>query len=150
MLNEEIKEYINKSILCWLATSSKENLPNVSPKEAFLAYGEDSIIIANIASPQTVRNIKANENVCISFVDVFVQKGFQLKGKAIIISKKDAAFERMKAPLEKFLNGKYPFSSITKIQIEKVKEIIAPSYRLYPELTEEDQIASAKKTYGVK
>lgn len=150
MLNEEIKEYIDKSVLCWLATSSKQNNPNVSPKEAFMAYGNDHIIIANIASPQTVKNIKENENVCISFVDVFVQKGFQLKGKAKILTNKDDDYESMKKCLEEFLQGKYPFPSITKIRIDQVKRIVAPSYRLFPELTEEEQIASAKKTYGVQ
>ena len=86
-LTNEIKEYIDRSVLCWLATASIDNVPNVSPKEIFKYYESDKIIVANIASPQTVRNIKRNENVCVSFVDVLVQKGFQLKGKARIIKK---------------------------------------------------------------
>ena len=76
-LTSEIKEYINRSVLCWLATVSAENIPNVSPKEIFNYYGTDKIIVANIASPQTVRNIKQNTNVCISFIDILCKKDFK-------------------------------------------------------------------------
>ena len=149
MLNSKVKEYIDKSVLCWLATASIDNIPNVSPKEIFNYYNKNSIIIANIASPQTVKNIKQNPNVCVSFIDVFIQKGYQIKGKGIIIDKKDESFSEMESILLKMTEGKFPFSTITKITVESMKPIIAPRYILYPETTEEQQIISAKKTYNV-
>ncbi len=149
MLDSKIIKYINKSVLCWLATSSKENVPNVSPKEVFTHYNFEYIVIANIASPHTVKNILENNQVCISFIDVLVQKGFQLKGKAEIISNSDTSFTELSAPLLQITRGKFPFNTITKINIEQVKEIIAPKYILYPETTEEEQIKSAKKLYGL-
>ena len=148
-LTIENKDYINRSVLCWLATVSSENMPNVSPKEIFNYYGSDKIIVANIASPQTVKNIKQNENICISFIDILVQKGFQIKGKAQIIKKPDSEFSEMKKILSEMTGGKFPFSSITKITVEHVKPIIAPKYILYPETTEKEQIESAKKAYGI-
>lgn len=149
-LTAKIKESINESVLCWLATVSTENEPNVSPKEIFNYYGTDTIIVANIASPQTVKNIKQNENVCISFIDILVQKGFQIKGKAEIIEKTDLEFAEMEKVLTKMTEGKFPFATITKITVGQVKPIIAPKYVLYPETTEKEQIESAKKTYGIK
>jgi len=148
-LTSEIKEYINRSVLCWLATASTDGQPNVSPKEIFNYFGTDKIIVANIASPQTVRNIKQNENVCISFIDILVQKGFQVKGKAEIIAKKDPEFPEMETILTQMTGGKFPFATITKITIRQVKPIIAPTYMLYPDTTEKEQIESAKKAYGV-
>ena len=148
-LNTEIKKYINKSVLCWLATASTDNVPNVSPKEIFNHFGTDKIIIANIASPQTVQNIRQNQNVCVSFIDILVQKGFQLKGKAKIIGKTDVQFTEMEKILTVMTNGNFPFTTITEITIEHVKPIIAPKYILYPETTEQEQIESAKKLYGV-
>ena len=87
MLTPEVKKYINQSVLCWLATASAENVPNVSPKEIFTHLGESHIIIANIASPQTVKNILQNAQVCVSFIEIFIQKGFQIKGTAEVIKK---------------------------------------------------------------
>mgnify|MGYP000684040483 CR=1 FL=1 len=147
-LTTEIKGYIDSSVLCWLATASTNGMPNVSPKEIFTYYDSNSIIVANIASPQTVKNIKKNKNVCISFVDILVQKGFQLKGTAEIIEKSNSKFDVLKPSLLKMTNGKFPFASITLIKIEQVKPIIAPKYMLYPETTEKEQIESAKKAYG--
>lgn len=149
MLTKEIKKYIDQSVLCWLATASADNFPNVSPKEAFTYFAEDAIIIANIASPQTLRNIQQNPQVCISFIDILVQKGFQVKGSATIVKKGEASYEAMEQVLKKLIGDKFPFSSITKIKVEKVKPIIAPSYFMYPETTEAQQIASAKRTYGL-
>jgi predicted pyridoxine 5'-phosphate oxidase superfamily flavin-nucleotide-binding protein len=145
----DLKQSINKSVLCWLTTTSKENNPNVSPKEIFSYYGVDAIIVANIASPQTVKNIKQNNNVCISFLDILVQKGFQLKGKAELIGKTHSEFLDMEKVLTKMTGGKFPFAKITKITVEQAKPIIAPKYILYPETTEEEQIESARKLYGI-
>lgn len=148
-LKAEIIKSIDKSVLCWLATVSKEGIPNVSPKECFTHFGPNSIIVANIASPQTIRNIKLNENVCVSFIDIFVQKGFQIHGKAELIKNTHSEFVEMNKILSKKTDGKFPFNTITKITIERIKPIIAPSYILYPETTEKQQIESSKKSYGI-
>jgi len=149
ILNDDIRDYIKKSVLCWLATSSLDYEPNVSPKEVFMAYGSDSIIIANIASPQSERNIKENGKVCISFVDILVQKGYKLKGGASIISSSDEGFETMKMALEQITHGKYPFSNIIRVEIKKSKQILAPSYMLYPDETLASRVESAKRAYGL-
>jgi predicted pyridoxine 5'-phosphate oxidase superfamily flavin-nucleotide-binding protein len=64
-------------VLCWLATVDEAGRPNVSPKEIFTAHGDDHLLIAHLASPGSVRNLRARPEVCVSFVDVFVQKGFK-------------------------------------------------------------------------
>ena len=136
-------------MLCWLATVSSENVPNVSPKEVFSYFGEDKLIVANIASPQTVRNISHNPNVCVSFIDILVQKGFQLKGRAKIIKQTDGAFPEMEKVLQQITKGKFPFATVTEITVEHQKPIIAPTYLLFPDTTEASQIESAKKAYGI-
>jgi predicted pyridoxine 5'-phosphate oxidase superfamily flavin-nucleotide-binding protein len=147
-LTTEIKKYIDRCVLCWLATVSGKNEPNVSPKEIFTYYGTDKIIVANIASPQTVQNITKNKNVCLSFIDILVQKGYQVKGKAKIIKKSCADFPEMQSVLTAMTEGQFPFSTITEITVEQVKPIIAPRYMLFPETTEREQIENAKKAYG--
>ncbi len=85
----------------------------------------------------------------MSFIDILVQKGFQVKGKAEIIGKTDSEFEEMEKILTKMTGGKFPFTTITKITVGQAKRIIAPKYLLYPETTEKEQIESAKKVYGI-
>ncbi len=148
MLNEEVVKYIKQSVLCWLATSDKDNFPNVSPKEMFTHF-ENKIIIANIASPNSIHNIEKNNKVCVSFVDVFVQKGFKIKGQAKIIYINDVDFLIKVKPLIDLYSDKFPINAIIEITVQKVEVIQAPSYFLFPEITEKQQIESALKTYKV-
>jgi len=146
MLTKHIKLTIDQCVLCWLATSSSENIPNVSPKEIF-TYFDDDLIIANIASPQTVKNIRQNEEVCISFVHIFIQKGYQIKGAATIIDQTNTNYKAKEKKLLAMTKGKFPFTTITVINPQSIKEIWAPSYLLYPDITEAKQIESAQKAY---
>jgi predicted pyridoxine 5'-phosphate oxidase superfamily flavin-nucleotide-binding protein len=109
----------------------------------------DKIIVADIASPQTFRNIKQNPNICIRFIDILVQKGFQVKGKAKIIRKVDSELLEMEKILNEMTGGNFPFLTITEIKIDQIKPIIAPKYILYPKTTESEQIESAKKIYRI-
>jgi len=149
MLNDDIKKYIEKSVLCWLATSDKDNFPNVSPKEIFTFQGNSTFLIAHLASPNSVNNIKQNPKVCVSFVDVFVQKGYKLKGTAKIIEKGSSDFELKLKPLTDLFSDKFPIKAVIEIEVTKVEPIAAPSYFLYSETTEESQIESALRTYNV-
>lgn len=74
MITQEVKNSIDKSVLCWLATANRKAEPNVSPKELFTDKNDRTLLIAQIASPRRIANIRKNPNVCLSFVDIFVQK----------------------------------------------------------------------------
>ena len=65
MFNLEVIKYIEQSVLCWLATSDRDNFPNVSPKEMFTHFEENKLLIANIASPNSIANINVNNKVCV-------------------------------------------------------------------------------------
>lgn len=94
LLTPEIKSVAQRSVLCWLATADKNGLPNVSPKEVFALVDDEHMVIANIALPQSAKNIQVNENVCVSFIDVFVQKGFKVIGVATDVRPLSSAFAR--------------------------------------------------------
>ncbi len=150
MLSDQVRASIDKSVLCWLATCSADGQPNVSPKEIFTYYDTDNVIIANIASPQSVKNILVNPKVCVSFVDVLVQKGFKLTGLAEIFNKNAPIFEELSKPLLKMAGNGFPFGEIINIKVNQTAPIMAPSYLFYPETTtEESQTAKAKKAYGL-
>ena len=53
-INQAIKTDIENSVLCWLATVDTAGVPNVSPKEIFDSYNDDRIVIADIASSNSV------------------------------------------------------------------------------------------------
>lgn len=150
MISNEVKKYIDKSVLCWLATSSKQNEPNVSPKEIFTYQDDNTFLIANIASPNSINNIKENSNVCVSFVDVFIQKGFKLNGSATLINKGDKDFKEKVKLLTDLFTDEFPIKTVIEIKIKTIQTIQAPSYFIYPNRTEQLQSESAMRTYKVK
>lgn len=148
-LTPEVIEYIDRSVLCWLATSSADGQPNVSPKEVFTAYGDTEILIADIASPESVRNIRANPRVCASFIDVFVQKGFKLIGLASLVAPHDPGYEELVRPLEDITRGAFMIRHVIRVHPTQTQPIVAPSYWQVPGTTEDAQIVAALRTYGV-
>ncbi|MGP5019843.1 ANTAR domain-containing protein [Vreelandella alkaliphila] len=60
LITTEVRESVERSVLCWLATSDENGQPNVSPKEVFAVADSQNIVVANIASPRSAKNIRAN------------------------------------------------------------------------------------------
>ena len=151
MIDESVKQSIQSSVLCWLATVDESGQPHVSPKEVFAAFDERHVVVAQIASPQTERNIASNSKVCLSFVDVFVQKGFKIQGSAEIVQSNSVSYSKWAEPLLNMVGGKFKIPSVIVMRIQKVDSILAPSYQFYPEeTTEKSQIEAAMQRYGVK
>lgn len=151
MKPENLQALVDKSILCWLATVDAEGQPNVSPKEVFVLQDATHLLIANIASPNSVRNVRQNARVCVSLLDIFVQKGAKLYGTAQEILPDQPEFSALEGLLLPLTEGLFPIHSILRIEITRTAEILAPSYWMYPEsTTEAKQIASAMQQYGVK
>ena len=98
-----------------------------------------------------MRNIAVNSRVCVSFVDVFVQKGFKVLGIARNVSKQDADFATWAAPLQAMAGPRFPVHSVIVVRATGFEPIVAPSYRLYPgETTEPAQVEAAMRAYGVR
>lgn len=94
VINERLSYYVDASVLCWLATVSDQGQPNVAPKEVFCLYEHD-LLIANIASPNSVRNIAKNPKVCISLIDIFEEKGCKVYGEAHLVMKDNHRFSEL-------------------------------------------------------
>lgn len=150
MLDAAIKQSIEASVLCWLATANAKGEPNVSPKELWVAHGDTRVLIANIASPNSVANIRENPKVCVSFVDIFRQKGFKLRGTARIVESASKQFPALLRELHMLGGEDFPVKSIIEVTVTATEPIIAPSYWLFPETTEQSQIEQAMNTYGVR
>jgi predicted pyridoxine 5'-phosphate oxidase superfamily flavin-nucleotide-binding protein len=151
LLTEPIREAARRSVLCWLATVDAEGQPNVSPKEVWTIADEQHVVVAHIASPISARNIAQHPQVCLSFVDVFVQKGFKLIGTAREVQANDAAFTDWAEPLLAMVGQRFTIQSVLVVHVKSVSAIVAPSYRFYPDdTTEASQVASAMRTYNIQ
>lgn len=147
----DVRAMVERCVLCWLATADELSQPNVSPKEVFAVVDGEHIVVANIASPGSAKNIRVNGKVCLSFIDVFVQKGFKVIGVATDVKPSDAGYSHWVEPLRTMVGNRFTIHSVFVVRATAVEPIMAPSYRLYPlETTESSQVQSALRAYGVR
>jgi predicted pyridoxine 5'-phosphate oxidase superfamily flavin-nucleotide-binding protein len=66
LLSAEVAHWTGRSVLCWLASVDAAGQPSVAPKEIYAVFDETHIVIAHIASPQSVANIAHSPRVCVS------------------------------------------------------------------------------------
>ena len=148
-INDAVKTDMENSVLCWLATVSERGVPNVTPKEIFAAHDDQTIVIADIASSNSVGNIRACPDVCVSFVDIFRQRGFKISGKGMIVAPGEARFGELCAPLAAKAGSAYPIRNVIAVAVGRIARIWAPSYSLAPGESEADKMHAAYAAYGV-
>ena len=149
MINETIRQEAGNAVLCWLASVDPDGVPNVTPKQAFRIADDGRVLIADIASAGSVRNLKANPLACVSFLDVFRQTGFKLVGRAEILGPEDAQFEAARQSLQTLIGPKFTIRHVIAVTVTKVERIRAPSYVLFG-ASEADMMDQAYADYGVR
>ena len=149
IITEEIAQSIESSVLCWFATVAPDGSPNVSPKEAFMHDGNGRIIVAHIASPQTVHNIESDPRVCLSFIDVFTQKGHKVRGTAKILRESNKRYLDQKSNLAQLIGDTFRILAVIEVEPTAIEEIIAPSYRMFPDVTTSRMVQQSLATYKV-
>jgi len=142
-LTQEIKDFVNKQRLGFVATIGPGNKPNVSPKGTTVAWDDEHLIFADIKSPQTISNLEVNPNLEINVVDPVKRKGYRFAGTAKILSEGEE-FEKILAHY-RTLGVKSEVKAIVLVTIDMAKEITSPLYDLG--LTEQEIVSEWKKRY---
>jgi len=142
--------WLQRSVLCWLATVNAEGQPSVSPKEVFVPWEQDKLLIAHIASPVSAHNIGQQSKVCVSCLDVFAQKGLKLQGVATVVWPDEPTFATLAAPLKALIGDRFPLRGVIRVHVRECQTILAPSYVLFPETAESEQIQAAWHSYTMR
>ena len=113
-LPEEAKRIISGVVPAFVATASKNGKPNVSPKGSFRVLDDEHVVFAEIASPQTIANIRENPQVSVLVFDPDTWGGCRISGKAQIIESGELldSFKAQFAPL------KMEVHSVVKVKVE--------------------------------
>ncbi len=149
-INQTFREEAKRAVLCWLATVSADGQPNVTLKELFAIQDDQTLVIADVLSTNSVRNIRANPLVCVSFVDVFAQRGFKVEGEARVVAPEAPEFATFGAPLMAMAGETFPVRHAIVVQVTRISRIWAPSYTLVPERTDAERHEEAYRRYGVR
>ena len=128
MLTSEMKSLISENTIGLVATVTPEGKPAVSPKATSIVLSPSEIAFLDIRSPKTRRNIKANPNVELNYVDVFRRKACRLTGVATYVGPKSKEFPILQKNFQEFdylLDG---VNGIFHVTISKAQLILSPAY----------------------
>ena len=142
-LTQEIKDFVNKQRMGYVATIGPANKPNLSPKGTTIALDDNHLVFSGIRSDQTISNLETNPNLEINVVDPIRRKGYRFQGTAKILSDGEE-FEKILSHY-RTLGVKSKVKTIVLVAIDVAKEITSPLYDLG--LTEQEIVSEWKKRY---
>jgi predicted pyridoxine 5'-phosphate oxidase superfamily flavin-nucleotide-binding protein len=82
LINPEMRRGVEEQRLAFAATICEDGTANLSPKGTVTVLDDDHLMFADLASPQTVKNLRTNPSIEINVVDQVIRKGFRFKGRA--------------------------------------------------------------------
>jgi predicted pyridoxine 5'-phosphate oxidase superfamily flavin-nucleotide-binding protein len=142
--NDEIRNFVNFQKLGYVATTSSDGSPNLSPKGTITILDDSRLVFANIRSPQTVENLTKNPSIEINVIDPFSRMGYRFKGMANILSDGDD-FKKILDYFEK-KGIKSKISDIIVVDVKSFSKVTSPSYDLG--LKKDDLVEKWKQYYN--
>ena len=74
-LSEKMKQLVEEQRLCFAATVCPDGSPNLSPKGTVFVWSDTELAFFDLASPQTVENIKRDGRIELNVVDQRTRTG---------------------------------------------------------------------------
>lgn len=115
--------------LGFVATVSGDGRPNLSPKGTTTLWDDDHLMFADLASPETVKNLLVNPHVEVNVVDPILRKGFRFKGTGTVYTDGEM-FERGLRILHArgSTATRERVRSIVVIDVAEAAALISPAY----------------------
>ena|SRR5882724_3919289 len=126
ILTTEIKEFVKKQKLGFIATVCPDGTPNLSPKGTTTVWDDEHLVFADIHSPGTIQNLLVNPSIEMNVVDIFSRKGYRFKGIAKVLSE-GSLFEEVLS-FYRDAGTKHAIRNIVLIKIERILPLTSPVY----------------------
>lgn len=125
MLTDEIRRLVRDVRLGFAATVCPDGTPNLSPKGTTLVYDDEHLVFADLRSPQTVANLRANPAIEVNVVDVGTRRGYRFKGTGRVVDLDQGLLEWYRE--QGFdLAGRAQHAVL--VRVERVEELTSPAY----------------------
>lgn len=148
-LDDKVRALIKATKLSYAATVNADGTPNLSPKGSIQVWDDDTLVFADIASPQTIRNLKTNPAIEINVLDPFSRRGYRMKGTAVV-KREGAELDAVRAEMQRRFGDRFPIKAAVVIKVETVRELLSPSYQFDPDAKEADIRREWMAIYGVR
>lgn len=127
ILTPEMQDAVATCKLSFCATTNADGTPNLSPKSSLAVYDDDHLVFANIASPNTIANLRRDPTIEVNVVDIFFRKGFRFRGTAEI-HPSGPVFDFVAVPFWNRQGRHYPIHEVVKVKVERALPVLSPAY----------------------
>jgi uncharacterized protein len=130
VLTKEMKHFVRRQRLGYVATVCQDGTPNLSPKGT-TTFWKDSLVFADLCSPGTIENLRHNPAIEVNVVDPFLRKGYRFKGVGKVLTE-GRAFEDILAFYEKqgVRDARKRIRSVVMIEVREASLMVSPLYDL--------------------
>ena len=102
---------------------------NLSPKGTIRVWDGQRLFFADMASPGTVANLRANPHVKVNIVDAISRKGFRFKGTATVYTNGEMYDRGLQILREQGSTAdRERVRSIVVIDVTQAAEVVSPAY----------------------
>ena len=130
MLTTSMIKLIDDHKLGFVASVDANGSPNLSPKGTFVVLDPEYLLFSEIRSPNTLKNIQANPEIEINFVDPFSRKGVRVKGITRVIAKSDEEFDELFHYFDQWADLTRLIKHIIIVKITRARTMCSPIYDL--------------------
>ena len=136
ILTGDMKRVIRQQRIGFVATVCPDGTPNLSPKGTAAVWDDDHLVFADLASPGTMANLRANPALEVNLVDLFSRKGYRFKGTARIIEpvQDKELFDEIRRAFETGSRGLHQVqlassaSAFVLVKVERALPLVSPAY----------------------
>jgi uncharacterized protein len=128
VLTDDMKRVVREQRTGFVATASADGEPNLSPKGTLTVWDDDRLVFADLRSPRTIANLRANPRVEVNVLDPIVRKGWRFRGTATVHAA-GPEFEAVVAFYEHdYRIERARIQHVVLIRVEKAAPVVSPSY----------------------
>lgn len=130
ILTDDMRRVVEAE-LGFIATVCPDGTPNLSPKGTTAVWDDDHLVFADIRSPGTVENLRANPSIEINVVDQLIRRGYRFKGTGAVHTDGEV-FDRGVRFYEArgTVRARERIQGIVIVAVERALPVTSPAYDL--------------------
>ena len=117
-ISPELVEFI-KGKPGWVATASKDGMPNVAIKGSLRVLDEGNLAFADLFSLKTRKNLQENPQVAIMVYEESSRKGYAFKGRAEMLDS-GPVFTQMAEQIKQRMPQLPPPKYVVKVRVDAI------------------------------
>jgi len=130
-LTDDMQRVVDEQRLAFVATVNADGTPNLSPKGTIAVLDDGHLAFADLASPNTIANLRRNPSTEMNVVDPVTRKGYRFTGRAEVFG--DG--ERFRELVAFFAEGPRAVSRpderirhVVVVAVDRCQPLVSPAY----------------------